>query len=162
MRKGRQVFGDGKPFCIALKEDATILDLRHVLESVTGLSSGPYAIESCGVGKPDDAKVFREDPTGAQSRFPSFLMWYDVVRIRDMSMQIFVKTLTGRTITIECMMSDTVDNIKSKVQKKESIPPDQQRLIFAGQQLEDGITLQPPHHIPCLISDSARANLELP
>jgi len=56
-------------------------------------------------------------------------------------MQIYVKTLTERTITLELEGSETIEDVKAKIQNKEGIPPNQQKLMFDGKEVEDSCTL---------------------
>ncbi|KAF2188394.1 hypothetical protein K469DRAFT_661153 [Zopfia rhizophila CBS 207.26] len=140
VRETAKSYGSAKLFCVALNSDATTLDLRRCLEDITGESSWAYELESGGKNLRNDAPLF-DVGVGRGDTFSTFLIWYNSALVSNRNMQLFVKTLTGETITLDCCPSETIANVKTKVFKKKGVPQDQQRLIFLGKQLEEDRTL---------------------
>lgn len=130
------VYGSGQPLLIALGPDSTILDLRKELEKLTGTSTEQYSIESVNSlgGLANGATVFGQDTGRRSDHFLTFFIRND----GGAGMLLFVRCLMGNTHGFNHKSTDSVGKMKSKIHDKLDIPLDEQRLIFAGQQLEDG------------------------
>jgi len=136
IRGGMQLFVKtltGKTVSIEVEEGESIEDVKAKISEKEGIPPEQQRL-IFGGQQLQDSKTLDDYDVGDDATL------HLVLRLRG-GMQLFVKTLTGKTVSIEVEEGESIEDVKAKISEKEGIPPEQQRLIFGGQQLQDSKTL---------------------
>lgn len=134
-----------KPLLLTVQPEWTITNLRNEVSWITGISTAEYDFIERGddIAKGDTDKIFDDKP-GTVSQIPGIAIAYLSLRQRETqptSMQVLVKTLSGKTITLFCARTGTAGDLKYWIARKENMPENSLRLIFEGKQLESDVEL---------------------
>ncbi len=123
----------GKTIPLNVDSHNTVVQVKHIMYKSEGIPPSRQRFVFAGK-QLEDSKTLSDYNIQLESTL------HLVLRLLG-GMQIFVETIDGKTITLEVEASDTIKNVKAKIQDKEGIPPHEQHLIFTGNELEDGKTL---------------------